>query len=124
MSGGSITETTIVLGVYPDPEQPGGVGFYSIKGARELQVVTATGQAERFWCNAIPGIDVEQAVVARKVWGDWVAPAARTSKSSANGCRHKPGRPGRLKREMDEVLKKSELAKRCDMLLDAMQGGQ
>jgi hypothetical protein len=67
---GIIEGAAIVLGVFPDAESSDGVGMHIIKGLREVQSVMASGRAESFAMDAVPCIDLEQAIAARQVLGD------------------------------------------------------
>src|SRR5829696_8498124 len=60
----------LAFGVYPDVASPSGVRLHIIKGTRELQVVIASGNPDRFVIEAIPCVDLEQAIAVGKVWSD------------------------------------------------------
>ncbi|WP_029585867.1 hypothetical protein [Bradyrhizobium sp. URHD0069] len=66
----TIDAATIVVGIFADAGSPNGVGMHVIKGSRELQVVIASGQPDQFLIDAIPCMELEQAIAAERVWGD------------------------------------------------------
>jgi hypothetical protein len=66
----TIGAATIVVGIFADAGSPNGVGMHVIKGSRELQVVIASGQPDQFLIDAIPCVELEQAIAAAEVWGD------------------------------------------------------
>jgi len=67
---GIIDNSTLVFGVFPDAKAPNGVSFHVIKGIREVQVVDASGKADQFSTDAVPCIELEQAIAAEEMWGD------------------------------------------------------
>jgi hypothetical protein len=64
-----LAENDVVVGVFQEPTVPYGVGTSLIKGEETLERIMKSGVAERLRVNAIPCIDLEQAVAARKVLG-------------------------------------------------------
>jgi hypothetical protein len=67
---GIVEGAAIVLGVFPDAESSDGVGMHIIKGSREVQSVMASGRAENFAVDAVPCIDLGQALFAEQILGD------------------------------------------------------
>jgi hypothetical protein len=62
--------SVIVLGVYPDASSSEGVDIYPIKGLRELETAAASLFSSRIRFEAIPCVDLEQAVAGEEMFGD------------------------------------------------------
>jgi hypothetical protein len=68
----------LAFGVYSDVASPSGVRLHIIKGTRELQVVIASGNPDRFLIEAIPCVDLKQAIAVSKMWSDRQAKCRRS----------------------------------------------
>ena len=65
-----IENAPITVGVYPDQNEPDGVGLHLIKGRRELHALLANGGEQEYRVAAIPCVSLGQAVAAEHVLGD------------------------------------------------------
>jgi hypothetical protein len=63
-------ENHIVIGVWQDPDNANGVGFLVLKGGKLLHDVRTTGKSRPTRTSAIPCSCYEQAVAAKKVFGE------------------------------------------------------
>ena len=63
-------QSEVVVGVWDDPEQPGGVGVRVLKGKVGLRSVVAADKADRFRVGVVPCVAEEQAVAAEQVFGE------------------------------------------------------
>jgi hypothetical protein len=68
----AIEDADIAIGVWQDDQSPHGIGMYTIKGARRIMAVVASGNKEAFRTAAIPCVELEQAIAAEKHFGDRV----------------------------------------------------
>jgi hypothetical protein len=66
----AIANAPIMFGVYQDLGEPNGVGMHVIKGKRELQVSVASNETIQTRIDAVPCIELEQAIAAEQVLGD------------------------------------------------------
>jgi len=76
-----VSNSAIVFGVWPEPDQPGGFGFHLIKGRGHLALISGELPDETTTA-AIPCVGLEQAMAAETVWGDPV-PVSNSSEVSA-----------------------------------------
>lgn len=76
-----VSNSTIVFGVWPDPDQQSGFGFHLIKGRGHLGVLSGE-LPDEMTTTAIPCVGPEQAIAAETVWGDPV-PVSNSSEISA-----------------------------------------
>lgn len=64
-----VTDHHMVFGVWPDADQPDGVGFQVIKGEGVMPPLDGFELAEQVTVAAIPCAGLEQAIAARDAWG-------------------------------------------------------
>lgn len=66
--GRLIRDSTMIFGVWSDPQEPSGVGMQIIKGDEVLVPLDAFIMPEAITIAAIPCVGLEQAAAARGAW--------------------------------------------------------
>ena len=91
-----VSNSAIVFGVWPDPDQPSGFGFHLIKGRGHLAALSGE-LPDEMTTTAIPCVGLEQAIAAETVWGD-PDPASNSPEISALEKQKKPRRSPKKRR--------------------------
>jgi hypothetical protein len=65
-----IADNDVVVGVWQEPTARYKVGIHVIKGRQRLEAIMAARVAERLRSDAVPCIELEQAVAAEQVFDD------------------------------------------------------
>ncbi len=60
----------VVIGVWQDPKEEGGVGTYIVKGQRALMDIASSGKPAGLKSTAVPCRCAEQAVALQQVCGE------------------------------------------------------
>ena len=68
--GQIVSDNDVVVGLFPDPAEPHGVGIYLIKGRGQLEALRAGGITEGLYCDAVPCVELEHAIAAEQRFGD------------------------------------------------------
>ncbi|CAJ0857101.1 hypothetical protein AMST5_00983 [freshwater sediment metagenome] len=70
MVKGLVDAHRVAIGIYPDADEPLGVGAHIIKGVNILADIAMGDKAVTLDVVAIPCIELEQAIAAADVWGE------------------------------------------------------
>lgn len=105
-----VSNSAIVFGVWPDPDQPSGFGFHLIKGRGHLAVLSGE-LPDEMTTTAIPCVGPEQATAAETVWGD-PTPVSSSSETSAPEKQKKARRSPKKRRTSQGSSKRPKSARR------------
>ena len=65
-----VEANAVVFAVWPDAEEPDGVGLMIVKGQQRLRSIIANGRRDTVKFTAIPCIEAEQAMALKRVAGE------------------------------------------------------